>query len=148
MEAVHALSLRHRVSTEDEPWSEGRLRDEMRRIVEEADVRATDLLEAWDDSGDGRLRKKEWLVHFKRLFGGGGGEGAESAEATALWYDKVRCAVDEAFDTLDALNPDQPRQVGERHAGMPQPQRLLLAAIPSHNAPRTESHDSEHADCR
>ena len=111
MEVVHALSLRHRVCLEDEPWSEARLRDELRHVIREADLRPTDLPEAWDKSGDGSLGKREWLVRFKCLFGGAGELGGSDSEGVALWYEKVRCAVDEAFETLAALHMSQPKQV-------------------------------------
>jgi hypothetical protein len=111
MEVVHTLSLRHRVRLEDEPWSEARLRDELRHVIREADLRPTDLPEAWDKSGDGSLGKREWLVRFKSLFGGAGELGGSDSEGVALWYEKVRCAVDEAFETLAALHMSQPKQV-------------------------------------
>jgi len=111
MEVVHTLSLRHRVRLEDEPWSEARLRDELRHVIREADLRPTDLPEAWDKSGDGSLGKREWLVRFKCLFGGAGELGGSDSEGVALWYEKVRCAVDEAFETLAALHMSQPKQV-------------------------------------
>ena len=111
MEVVHTLSLRHRVRLEDEPWSEARLRDELRHVIREADLRPTDLPEAWDKSGDGSLGKREWLVRFKCLFGGAGELGGSDSEGVALWYEKVRCAVDEAFETLAALHMSQPKHV-------------------------------------
>lgn len=111
MEVVHTLSLRHRVRLEDEPWSEARLRDELRHVIREADLRPTDLPEAWDKSGDGSLGKREWLVRFKCLFGGAGELGGSDSKGVALWYEKVRCAVDEAFEALAALHMSQPKQV-------------------------------------
>ena len=111
MEVVHTLSLRHRVRLEDEPWSEARLRDELRHVIREADLRPTDLPEAWDKSGDGSLGKREWLVRFKCLFGGTGELDGSDSKGVALWYEKVRCAVDEAFETLAALHMSQPKQV-------------------------------------
>ena len=65
-QAVRELSLLSRIHPSDVPWTVGKLREEMRALIEDADVRASDLLQAWDVNGDGRLRKREWLVHFKR----------------------------------------------------------------------------------
>jgi len=136
LEAVRELSLRGRVREGDAPWSVHRLRDEVRAMIEEADVRANDLLDAWDVDGDHRLRKREWLMHFKKL-----------VDDEDVWYSTVRCAVDEAFEHLDAMDPDKarPKQISIAELGKwlsvkktaaKSPKPLDLKAVAS---PRTHS---------
>lgn len=90
-EALRHISLCPRVLTEDAPWDEERLRDELRGALQEAGAKPTDLLDAWDINKDGTIRKREWLQNWKKLVG----------TSNELWYDKVRGAVEEAFDLIN-----------------------------------------------
>ena len=54
-----------------------------------AGVQVVDLLGAWDEDSSGHLRKKEWLVQFKRMC-------ADSQDV--VWYRQIRDAVTDAFD--------------------------------------------------
>lgn len=91
--AARQLTLAHRVLEEDDPWSERRLRLEMFRMLREAGLRMEHLFAAWDSSGDGRLSKREYLWHFKRLIG---------REKESLWYNKIRNAVVDTFNIIDS----------------------------------------------
>ena len=82
-----------RVNVDEKPWDTNRLRAEINRLVNGANLHMADVFTAWDDDGNGRLRKKEWLLHFKKLTKGHIDE--------TLWYSKIRNAVSNAFREID-----------------------------------------------
>ena len=75
-----------------EPWDAHRLRRELNSCLKAAGVQVVDLLGAWDEDSSGHLRKKEWLVQFKRMC-------ADSQDV--VWYRQIRDAVTDAFDEID-----------------------------------------------
>lgn len=89
--AAKRLALTTCVSADEPPWTVDRLRRELRLSLDEAGVDIIDLLECWDQDGSGQLRKKEWLIHWKRV----------AATSDTLWYDRVRDAVTDAFEVID-----------------------------------------------
>ena len=84
------LSLKKRFLSDDEPWNERRLRQEIQTIVREIGMSVTDLIRAWDRSNNDQLEKKELLIHIKGMVG-----------SDDLWYSHVRGAVIEAFTVMD-----------------------------------------------
>jgi len=79
-------------------WSVRRLRSALQAALHEGQLAADDMLSVWDESfadgqRDGRITRREWLMHFKRLMPRG--------TPDHLWYKSVRPAVVEAFAALD-----------------------------------------------
>jgi Ca2+-binding EF-hand superfamily protein len=73
-------------------WDADRLRHELSAVLEEAGVKPIDLLSGWDEDSSGHLRKKEWLVHLKRMC---------ADNPPEVWYSQLRNAVTDAFDEID-----------------------------------------------
>jgi Ca2+-binding EF-hand superfamily protein len=82
------------VCAEEPPWDTSRLRKELQKLLDDAGLQIADLFDAWDDDCNGDLRKKEWLVHFKKLTLRGG-------ISEELWYSKIRNAVNDAYAEIE-----------------------------------------------
>ena len=82
------------VCAEEPPWDTSRLRKELQKLLDNAGLQIADLFDAWDDDCNGDLRKKEWLVHFKKLTLRGG-------ISEELWYSKIRNAVNDAYAEIE-----------------------------------------------
>ena len=78
--------------TKMEDWDVERLRLELNKALDGASLKAADLLMAWDVDGSGVLRRREWLVNWKKFVNG---------MPAAMWYGSVRGAVTDAFDEID-----------------------------------------------
>ena len=80
MRAVRELKLT--VDASEEPWEAPQLCAKLKRLLEGAGLGLEDVLDAWDEDGDGQLPRRIYLMHFKRL-----------VPEERLWYSKVRgCA--------------------------------------------------------
>lgn len=126
-----------RVKADEAAWDTNRLREEVHRLLDQADLQLTHLFDAWDDDGNGQLRKKEWLVHFKKLTRG--------TIQEELWYSKVRNSVTNAFMEIDKdgrgaldlqemalwLHPTEPSPQFEGPPGAPARQPTVRVPAPS-----------------
>ena len=86
---VEKLSLTERIKDGDE-WDGERLRKELSDLVKANEMSLTDLVLAWDQSGDNKIGKRELLNNVKKL-----------VLDENKWYGCVRGAVNEAFQLMD-----------------------------------------------
>ena len=84
------LSLRSKVHASDDEWDEPRLKKELVAMIKENEMTVTELVMAWDQSGDNQIAKKELLSIMKKL-----------VADENLWYTVVRSSVIAAFAKMD-----------------------------------------------
>lgn len=78
-------------STDEEGWSNERLRLEVNAILEKNGTRAAEIIQVWDASGDNKISRKEFLVNMRNL-----------VNDDDSWYRTIRAAVTQAFNTIDS----------------------------------------------
>ena len=96
--SVPTKRVRIKVGASEGVWTADSLCRRLQLAVGEAGMEALDVLLSWDDDGSGELRKKEWLVNWKRLIEGGDDQEKSHQD---VWEDQVRDAVSEAYANID-----------------------------------------------
>ena len=96
---IQGVTLASRVSEADEPWTTKRLRSELIEALQHVKARPIDLFELWDTDRSRWLRKKEWLVQWKRLVG------VPKHVPEPVYYDVVRTAVRRPTVVFDPSSP-------------------------------------------
>lgn len=90
--AIHDLTFEGAADDDDdEQWDAQRLRKELSKVFRRGGVSAADAIREWDQSGDARVGKREFLRNLKAML-----------NDDALWYSKVRGAATEAFLLIDS----------------------------------------------
>ena len=64
LEAIGTITLADRVVEAEDAWDEQRLRAEIRLILQAWGVQATDVVRAWDQSGDNVISRSEFLQNM------------------------------------------------------------------------------------